>query len=544
MTARGLSYVDLAPIRVGDPGFPAGFPSTVNAELLRHGPRRVLTAGLRVADWLESHCVNPDGKWIGRPARLMPWQVRFLVELFIIDEATMLRLFRWGLVGLPKKNGKSALASWLGLYMLAADGEPAPLVIVSAASEDQADIVFGGAHVCADLSPTLSRTLRCEARRVVAPSVPRARMVRVAAAAGTNDGKNIHCVICDELHEWAPGKHENVWNVLTNGTGAREQPLILQITTAGCSEETVEWRQFRLFMDLVAGAVQDPAFYGLWFEAPELDPATGLTVPYDSPRAVELSSPSYGTLVHWPFFADQLTKKTEATYRRYFLNQHTEADEVWQGAQEWDANEGAPEFSGYLPLYVGIDVGLKHDACAVVWAQNSADGKINIGQHIWENPHPPGTERHGRWRLSLSAVEDRLKALYMEYTEPAVDDEEGYPRPGPAFFYDPMLFERSAQALREDGLTMIDFPQTDMRMTEASQSLFELLKRGLIVHDGDPVMRRHVRATAAKETPRGWRITRLRGPRRPNDGAVAMAMAVVEAGRHQDQDANGPTLHF
>ena len=55
----------------------------------------------------------------------------------------------------------------------------------------------------------------------------------VAAAAGTNDGQNIHAVICDELHEWQGDKGEKVWTVLTNSTGARQQPMVLQITTAG-----------------------------------------------------------------------------------------------------------------------------------------------------------------------------------------------------------------------------------------------------------------------------------------------------------------------
>jgi phage terminase large subunit-like protein len=137
------------------------------------------------------------------------------------------------LIGVPKKNGKPELAAALGLFFLLADGEPAPLVVCAAASEEQAYLGFEAAKTMCSLSPYLAAVTERFQKEILVPSIPGAKLKRVAAAAGTNDGQNIPAVICDELHEWTGDKGEKVWTVLTNATGARQQPLVLQITTAG-----------------------------------------------------------------------------------------------------------------------------------------------------------------------------------------------------------------------------------------------------------------------------------------------------------------------
>ena len=90
--------------------------------------------------WIEAHCVFTQGEWAGKPFRLLDWQKRLLVELFEL-QADGVRRYRWALWGVPKKQGKTELAAAIGLYPLIADGEPSPLVVCAAASDDQADLV-------------------------------------------------------------------------------------------------------------------------------------------------------------------------------------------------------------------------------------------------------------------------------------------------------------------------------------------------------------------------------------------------------------------
>ena len=195
-------------------------------------PRRK-SQGRRVIQWIEANCIHTNGEWRGKPFRCLPWEKQLLMELFEVEwhEARQryLRRYRWALIGLPKKNGKTELVAALDLYFLIGDGEPAPLVTCAAASEEQADLIYGAARVMCEESPTLRLLTECYEKEILVPSIPGAKLLRVAAAAGTNDGKNIFVSSCDELHEWILKKHRDTWTVLTNGMGARLQPMVLQI---------------------------------------------------------------------------------------------------------------------------------------------------------------------------------------------------------------------------------------------------------------------------------------------------------------------------
>lgn len=518
------------------------FPSTGATRAARAGGTlQIWTTGHHVIAWIETHCVLTAADYIGKPFTLMPWQKRLLLELFEVvadDRAPggWRRRHRWALIGIPKKNGKTELAAALALYFVVADEEGAPLVIAAAASDSQADLVFGAAKIMCEMSPTLKAITEPYQSEILVTGKPGAKIVRVAAASGTNDGKNIHVAVLDELHEWRGKRGEDVWNVLTNGTGARKQPMVIQITTAGSDEESIEYRQYEYGCRVRDGEVDDPRFYFYWIEPadPECD--------YRDLEQTRLVNPSWGVVLGPDFYEDQLTKKTEATYRRYFMNQHTEAEEIWEAAGLWDGLAGYPEEDPAEPLYVGVDVGLRNDSCAVSWCQWLGGEKVHVHQQIWENPFPRDDARHGEWKMSIVLVEKLLRELYQRFPEPAVEDEdEGY-LAGPGFYYDPHFFARSAELLEGDGLNMVEFPQTDSRMVPASQRLFELVKRDELVHDGDPTMRRHVRSVVAKEKERGWRISKPTGSRRHIDAAIAAAIATYNCTEQRREVEEAPSV--
>jgi phage terminase large subunit-like protein len=491
------------------------------------------TRGFHVIEWIETHCVFTNGEWIGRPFRLLPWQKRLVLELFELRD-NGLRRYRWALIGVPKKNGKTELAAALGLYFLLGDGEPSPLVVCAAASEDQADLVFGAAKRMAELSPTLSRVVSTFEREILVPSSPGATLKRVAAVSGTNDGQNIHAVICDELHEWVGKKGEDVWNVLTNGTGARRQPMVLQITTAGHDKDTVLGEQFDYCEKVRNGEVEDGRYYFFWQQAAE-------GADHRRPETWRIANPSYGVTVREEFFEDQL-KKPEAVFRRYFLNQWTETEETWLPSGAWAGCRSDLTLDPELPLYVAIDVGIRHDSAAVTAVQKRGQRYVTRAW-IWENPYPRGTARHDAWQFSIAIVENRCRELFEQFQVPAPSGEEGPMGPGPAFFYDPHFFVRSAQLLEGDGLTMLEFPQSDPRMIPASQGLYELIVTHAVAHDGDPALARHIKAVIADEKPRGWRMSKPRGSGRKIDAAIAEAMATDRCRFYLAQPDDGPSMY-
>jgi phage terminase large subunit-like protein len=477
------------------------------------------TSGFFVIRWIESNCVHTNGEWIGKHFRLLPWQKRFILRLFTQDEDGE-RQYRWSLLGVPKKNGKTELAAALALYFLIGDGEPSPFVVCAAASEDQADLVFGAAKTMCELSSTLAPITERWDKEITVPSIPGAKLRRVAAAAGTNDGLNISALVCDELHEWVGRKGEQVWNILTNAFGARRQPMVLQITTAGYDKETVCGRQYDKGRAIERGEIQDERFLFEWWEA-----EAGAN--HREPATWAACNPSYGVLVHEDFFADQLTKKTEAVYRRYFQNEWTQTEEIWVPHGVWERCQSSLELDPSLPLRVGIDIGLKHDSAAVACAQ-LVEGRLVCRTRVWSNPYPREHSQHHQWRLNIAEVENYLAALYERFKVPATEID-GKVIPGPEFSYDPHFFERSAQILEGNGLAMVEYPQSDARMIPASQNLYELIVTGRLAHDGDATLRAHIHNVVADEKPRGWRMSKPRGTRKHIDAAIALGIAALRA---------------
>jgi phage terminase large subunit-like protein len=126
------------------------------------------TAGAHVAAFCKEYIVQTKGRWRGRPLEFEPWQQDFVDEAFALDERGA-RVYQDVTLGIPRKNGKSTMASGFGLYLLAADGENQPEVYAGAGSKNQAEIVFQQAALMVQKSPRLLDFLRVQRHDIAAP---------------------------------------------------------------------------------------------------------------------------------------------------------------------------------------------------------------------------------------------------------------------------------------------------------------------------------------------------------------------------------------
>lgn len=515
------------------------FPSSTTARLKREGGGTFWSVGPHVSRWIEQNCVLTTAGFAGKPFKLLKWQKRWLAEVFeVTQDGESWRLkHRWVTLGIGKKNGKSELIGALALFFLIGTDENDPRIFAAASTEDQANMVFAPVKYIAENSPTIKGLVQAKARMVVSRTTRGGFIRRLAAVAGANDGANVYVALIDEFHEWSGQKGRDVWNVITNGTVMREEPMIIQITTAGHDQDTLCYEWYQAGIAQIDGSREDETAHFCWFQA---DPDVK---DYRDPEYVRKPNPSFGVIMGPEFYADQLLRKTEAVYRRYFGNEWTESEEIWEAASKWPELAGAPRMTTDARTYVGVDIGRKIDNSAVTLVQlhDDPDGvrRAHVAQRIWSNPYNPGDSRYRTWRMNVNDVDVFLRDVYDTFPEPTFIDEESEVRePGPMFVYDPHLYGSHADNLRREGLGMAEFPQTDTRMVPASQLLYEWIMSSKVVHDGDPTASRHIRSVIAKEKERGWRISKP-GASKHVDFAVSLAMALAAAVANEDEAVDG-----
>jgi phage terminase large subunit-like protein len=448
--------------------------------------------GDQVIRFGEEWIVQTKGRWAGELLQIEPWQAEFLQELFLVYEDGE-RVYREALLGIARKNGKSTISAVIALYLLLASGEQGPEVYAAAASKDQARIVFNQAREFVEASPRL-RDWLVPQRNAILCKANNGIFRVLAADAPLQYGLNPSGVVIDEL--WAH-KDPELYFALTTGQGARLNPLVVSITTAGFDRASICYetyqRGLRLLREGGIDAMRKAGFLCRWFEA-----EPGASVHEEASwRAANPSS-----WIRPVDMAREAARLPESVFRRLHLNQWTESEDAWIKPWQWDTCKGRPIFDWSKPSYIALDVGYRKDSAALTWAQWHGE-ELHVGQEIMlpENEHES---------FGIADIRERYAAKIWTQNPEEAD-------------YDPWQFRESAEILLERGLPMVEFPQNSSRMSPASEGLFELVVDKRIVHDGDEEMRRQVLSAVAAPTDRGgWKISKRKSLERI-DGCVSLA---------------------
>lgn len=181
-------------------------------------------------EFCENYCRHSKGKLGGQLVRLELWEKAILGAVFGFVDINGLRKYQRAVVIVAKKNGKSLLASCVGLYMQIADGEPGAEVYAVATKKDQAKIIWLEARRMVRKSKTLLKKIKTLVAEMVS-EFNDSVFKPLSSDSDTLDGLNVHCGLMDEIHQWKNGKA--LYDIVADGTTAREQPLIFITSTAG-----------------------------------------------------------------------------------------------------------------------------------------------------------------------------------------------------------------------------------------------------------------------------------------------------------------------
>lgn len=484
-----------------------------------------------------SFLTHNKGKWAGTPLTLEPWQQFIIASLFGWKRADGTRRFRESYTEVARKNGKSTLGSGVGLQLLVADGEQGAEVYTAATKKEQARIVFGDAQNMARKSTALTM-LRVQQHSIFVPG-SMSKMVPMSADAKTEDGLNPHGIIIDEYHAHP---NDELYGVLKSATGARAQPLLSIITTAGFNRLGPCAQLRKACVGLLERTYHDDAYFTIIFALDEGDE-------WADESTWQKANPNLDVSVSLDYLREQYraaerTPSLQVNFKTKHLNLWTDSAETWLPAELWQQGNGglSPDELAGRACYGGLDLASVRDICALVLVFPDGAGGFDTQRFYW---------------VPEDSVDERTKKDQVPYRQ-WVDEGLMFATPGnvtdynyikahimrlceahqvQVIGYDPYNASQLVVDLLSEGVPMDPFRQGFLSMSAPTKELERLVLEAKVRHNTDPVLAWMNGNVALARDPAGnIKIDKAKA-RNKVDGMVALVMAIGEfMGQEKDED--------
>lgn len=517
-------------------------------EDLRDGAERGLRfdpgAAQHVISFIERFFVHTQGRQAGRPLLLDPWQRFWSAVLYGWRRAdTGLRRFTRGYEEVPRKNGKSTWKSPQGIYMLMCDGEPGAEVYALATTREQAMKVFRPAfdnvRRWRRVSPKLARSLKVyEAPNQEKVTLGSGVFKPLPAVADTLDGLNPAAVLFDELHAQ---RARDVWDVIESALGARQQPLLTAITTAGYVLDGICTEMRAYLVSVLEGKREDDAFFGYVYTLD--DPGKEAM----TERGWRKANPGLGTIKQLDYMRTQARRaaalpSAQANFLTKDLNVWGGGAEGWFDMLTWDKGGARfdPEMLRGRDCYGGLDLASVRDLVALVllFPPPEEGGEWHLLAQFWcpaakvdEKGERDDAAPYGRW-----VEQGWLTATPGDVTDYA-PVERAIVQAQQDYNLIELGFDRwNAQQLcnnltEQHGTPVVDVPQNTGGMYPGAKLIEQLVYGRRLRHGGNPVLRYCAdNVTLLFDSNDCFRPDKRRS--RPNgriDGIVAACMAASRA---------------
>jgi len=466
------------------------------------------SVGWEVSEFINSMCIQTKDTVAGRsglPLVLRDWQKELLDHIFARRVDGMLK-HRTALVGMPRKNGKSAIGSGIALWSLFM-GEAGGEIYSCAADRDQARIVFGDAKRMIEAEPELFEQAKLYRDAIEIPATGSIYRV-LSSEAFTKEGLSPTLVVYDELHA-APNRE--LFDVMTLGMGARRQPMLLAVTTAGVKadstgQDSVAYALYQYGQKVARGEITDPSFFMAWWEA-------SVEADHRDIKTWKSANPAFGDLNSMEDFESAVRRTPEAEFRIKRTNAWVSSQQAWLPNGAWEAREQKREINPETPVILGFDGSFSGDASVVVGVTMEEVPHVFLVQ-AWEK-QPTDSED---WRVDSLEVENAIIEACGRYNVKEIA-------------CDPFRWQRTMQVLQDVGLPIVEWPSTSAaRMIPACAKFYDAVTGEKLTHDGNPLLTRHISNAVVKIDRLGPRIVKEhRGSPRKIDAAVASIIALDRA---------------
>ena len=434
------------------------------------------------------------------------------------------RLFLFGSSMLPTHN--STLSSVVALYCLSADGEAGAEIYSAATTRDQARIVWNDAKQMAIKSPGLRKKFGVETTAHTVHVTSTASLFKALSRdqGGNLDGLNTHCAIIDELHAH---KTRDVFDVMETSTGAREQPLLWLITTAGFNRAGICYEQRAYVLKILSG-IKDENYFGIVYTLDDGDS-------WEDPASWAKANPNWNVSVK----PDDIERKARKAMQmsaatNNFLTKHlnvwVNADTAWMDMRAWercaDPTLDVTDFEGEN-CYGGLDLATKFDVASRVKLFERDGALYCFDTHYLpeDTVEQSGNSQYQGWEMDgyltttpgnvtdFDVIEEDIKADSELY----VFNEHGF---------DPYQATQLSSHLLEHGLPMVQVGQTVKNLSEPMKELESLVMSGKFKHNGNPDLEWMISNVVAHVDAKDNIYPRKEFPENKIDGVVAILIAI------------------
>lgn len=433
-----------------------------------------------------------SGIHAGRKLVLRDWQKDIIHAVYATDE-NGIRPVRTALISLPRKNGKTALASALALcHLLGPEAEQRGQVFSAASDRDQASLVYNELEAVILSVPEFECRCHIQSfRRTITDTVTGTVYKAMTADARKSMGLSVSFAVGDEVAQWAS---RDLWDGLTTGGGARKEPLVLAISTQSADPNNIMSELVDYALKIQDGTLPpDPAFYGCVYAAPDDCDPWDEAVWFKCNPALD----DFRSLEEMRIFASQARKipAKESVFRNLYLNQRVDSEAKWISSSDFDACVAPmPDLSGRT-CFAGLDLSSTQDLsalslCFVPIAENEPFYTLH---YCW----CPKDAIKSRSKNDRVPYELWAKEGFIEPTPGAVIDYSYILKRIDAIAkkYDlkAILFDRwgatqIVKNLEDMGLTVLEFGQGYASMSPPSKELEKLILERKIVFPDNPAL--------------------------------------------------------
>lgn len=470
---------------------------------------------------------------------LEPWQKFGLACTFgWVRKKDGFRRFRESYWEVPRKNGKSQVAAGVGVSMFVADDEFGAEVYSGATTEKQAWEVFRPARLMVKRSPMLveHKGIEVNASNM---NIPEDGSRFEPLIGNPGDGSSPSCSVIDEYHEHDSSAQ---YETMLTGMGARRQPLMFIITTAGANIEGPCYDKRRQVVEMLEGTVPDDELFGWIWTIDEGDDWT-------DPRILAKANPNIGISVFQEYLESQQQRAIRSarftnTFKTKHLNVWVSAKTGYFNMESWKACEDTSltleAFEGQSCI-LGFDLARKLDMNSMARLfYRDIDGRrhyYSVAPRFWV---PEDTVRSTDNRRMAERYQAWVNSGHLEETDGAEIDyrailaeavEANKACPVECSPIDPHGATNLSHHLDDEGLTPVTIIQNYTNMSDPMKELEAAIMSGRFHHDGNPIMTWCVGNVIGKNIPGNDDIVRpiKQGNDNKIDGAVAAIMAIGRA---------------